>query len=207
MKKSELKQLIKEILRMQMLAGVITESQYKEKINERYEFMGEPDVYNYVVEYFNEDRSRGINPDLKKHRDEIIQNIKDDWGDDYVGDAEDIKFLNGEIQILYKYYQKNQKNPDFQKRMKEIERDKERYKNNLLPLKYFGSILDRPDFKYYSDTTKSYSYMDRDGNYRSMSNEERTYTLDSEHFNTQVDKETLDKHWGKNVLKYLGLKR
>lgn len=227
-----------EQLRMQMLAGIITESQYKKEVeeievrgkigksypapgfdsvpdkenqkdkeNERYEFMGKPDHYKYIVAYFNEDRSRKQNPDLKKHTAEIIQTIKDDWGDKYNPDKEHIKYLQKHIKDKYAYYEKRKNDPEFQKDLKNINIARERYKNNLLPLTYSGSVLDRPNPKYYSDSTKYYSYTDSYGNSRSMGGEGREYTLDSNHLNTQVDKETLDKHWKINVLRYLGLKR
>lgn len=197
----------KENLRMQMLAGIITESEYRIKVNERYEFQGKPSVYSYITAYFNEDRSRGINPDPEKHKNEIIQNIKNDWGDDYVLSAERMNFLKNEIKGMYKYYGKNQSNPEFQKRMKSIEVSKERYKNNLLPLTYSGSIRNKPDSKYYSNTTKYYTYTNDYGDTQYSNDESREYTLDSRHINTQVDKETLDKHWQENVLRYLGLKK
>ena len=203
----------KDQLRMQMLAGIITESQYKEKINERFEDPfndGKPDIDGYVVHYFNEDKpSRGINPDLEKHKAEIIQSIKDDFGDDYVLSDWAVGFIPKRIKELYKYYEKNKTNPEFQKRRKEEEIDKERYKNNLLPLTYSGSILDTPDLEYYSDSTTFYSYTDSYGNSRSKAagGESRNYTLKPEYRNTPVDKATLDKHWHKAILLSLGIKK
>ena len=200
--------MTQEQLRMQMLAGIITEGQYKNMLNEKYTFMGDPDVFLYAKQYFKEDPSRRKNQDFEKHKSEIIQSIKDDF-DDYDLDNDDIKLIGDAIKDSYKYYEKYKNDPYMKERDKEDEIDKERYRNNLLPLEYNGSILDKPDLKYYSDSTKFYSYTDSYGNSgtRAANGEGRSYTLDSEYRDTPVDKSTLDQHWKENVLKGLGLKK
>ena len=203
--------MTQEQLRMQMLAGIITESQYKEKmeeVNERYEqWDGKPSVAFYVLQYFKEDDSRRKNPDIKKHKSEIIQNIKNDF-EDYNLSPEGMKILDKEIEDQYKYYEKYKNDPDFIKSEKKLKSDKERYRNNLLPLTYSGSVRDKPDLKYYSLSTNFYSYTDSYGNPRTKAagGEGRDYTLNPEYIDTPVDKATLDKHWKENTLKRLGLK-
>jgi hypothetical protein len=191
-----------------MLAGIITEGQYKVKLNEVYEFRGRPDVFLYAKQYFKEDPSRRKNQDFEKHKSEIIQSIKDDW-DDFDLSSEAMKIIDKEIKNSYEYSEKYKNDPYIIGKEKEDEINKERYRNNLLPLKYTGSIRDKPNPKYYSDSTNFYSYTDSYGNSRTKaaSGEGRNYTLDSKYRDTPVDKATLDQHWNENLLKGLGLKK
>ena len=59
--------MTQEQLRMQMLAGIITEGQYKAKLNEKYTFRGRPDVFLYAKQYFKEDPSRRKNQVFKRN--------------------------------------------------------------------------------------------------------------------------------------------
>ena len=200
--------MTQEQLRMQMLAGIITEGQYKDMLNEKYMFRGRPDVFLYTKQYFKEDPSRRKNQDFKKHKSEIIQSIKDDF-DNIDLSPEAIKIIDKEIKSSYEYSEKYKNDPYIIGKEKEDEINKERYRNNLLPLKYTGSIRDKPNPKYYSDSTNFYSYTDSYGNSRTRaaSGEGRNYTLDPEYRDTPVDKATLDQHWKENLLKGLGLKK
>lgn len=203
MKKSELRQIIREEIKR-------VSKEKKERINEKFELYGKPSVYDYMIFYFNEDDNRAANPDLKKHLAGIIQNIKNDWGDDYVINPEDINRLKKLMKQHYREFQKLLKGSSYQTKLKDRKRDKERYKNNLLPLTYDGDSINRPDSKYYYNDTKYYSNIDSYGNsYSTTASGEgyMNFVLYPEYENTPVDKNTLDKHWGKNRLMSLGIRK
>jgi hypothetical protein len=97
---------------------------------------------------------------------------------------------------------------DYTEKMdKEDAEERERYRNNLLPLTTDNG-RGRPDPTYY-EYTNTYYNRDHEGNVTSISHMDSKsgytdYQLKSKWVDTPVDKATLDRYWSENRLRYIG---
>jgi hypothetical protein len=84
--------------------------------------------------------------------------------------------------------------------------ERDRYRNNLLPLTTDNGN-GRPDGTYY-ELASTYSSVDRDGNVRISHSDPKSgytdYRLRDKWITTPVDKATLDRYWPENRLRYIG---
>ena len=86
---------------------------------------------------------------------------------------------------------------------------RDRYQNNLLPLTVDNGS-GRPDSTYY-ELANTYYNTDNDGNTRMSYSDSKSgytdYKLKSQWINEPVDKETLDQYWHPGVLSMAGVKK
>ena len=187
----------KETLRMQKLAGIITEEQYQTKINE------EIDIPSEIDQYLTDNPITHDNQHSGEFTNGIHQLLIDKLGRPLTP-----KEKSSITRIYSKYLDKYWKFKFYEKRNKENENLKNRYIKNLLPLtKDNGSGT--PDPTYYEPANR-YRKTDRDGNLLGISHRDQKsgytdYILKDKWVNTPVEDSIMDKFWEDSTIKHLNI--
>ena len=181
MKKSELRQIIKEEI-SKVLNEEIDISTELVKFFQTNPFTKENQwSHDYEAkDYIQNVMNRPLTPKEKSQITRMINKYRDDfWGKSYR-----------------------------EERDKEDKTSKERYLNNLLPLTVDNG-RGRPDSTYYT-VANTYYYTDNDGNTSTSHIDSKSgytdYKLRDKWINTPVDKATLDKYWHPGTLRMIGIK-
>ena len=176
----------KEQLRMQMLAGIITEGQYKAKLNEELDLSSEVDQYLKDNPFTRDNQFSGeFEFGIKKHiQDKLRRPLTPKE--------------KGAITRIYKKSLEKYWGDSFEKESnKEQEAARNRYRKNLLPL-IISNAGGTPDPTYY-ELAYTYYDTDRDGKtWISHSDPKSGYTyykLKDKWIDTPVEDSVLNKFW------------
>jgi len=204
--------MTQEQLRMQMLAGIITESQYKEKLNEEVDIAAELSQY-YTDNPINDENYESHFVDAKEY---ILSKF----------DRPLTPLEKGKItRTIDKYGSTFIRNRYSNQRDAEDKVNRERYLNNLLPLRV-DNWNGTPSSEYY-EYANTYDKVNPDGSYgtliRKVGKEYGEYDYTPSHsdpksgytdyqlrakwIDTPVDQATLNKYWHPGKLSMLGLKK
>jgi hypothetical protein len=187
----------KETLRMQMLAGIITEGQYK-RLLENLDFSTEIDQYLKDNPFTRDNQFTG------EPKSEIIKSIQDKLGRPLTP-----KEKSSVTRIYNKFLQKYWGNRFEKERNEEHEVARNRYRKNLLPLTTDDGS-GKPDPTYY-ELANTYCSTDMDGNVRVCHADPKSghtdYKLKDKWIDTPVDNTVLNKFWRDNTLIYFGIER
>ena len=186
----------KEQLRMQMLAGIITEGQYKAMLNE------DLNINSEITDFF---QNNSFDPSNPYHLEYNIQKYIEDKIGRSLSPQEKGKITRVANKYRSEYFTKQFSD----EREAEEKAAQERYQNNLLPLTVDNGS-GTPDSKYY-ELANTYTQTLKGGGTRITHSDPKSgytdYRLKDEWIDTPVDNSTLNRFWKDNVMNYYRIER